>query len=150
MRGKQRRRQDRELLQRLIPAYAGKTRTGGRRWQRLRAHPRVCGENHFISQYFDYEKGSSPRMRGKHQSRRRLRSARRLIPAYAGKTQRLCSERLAKPAHPRVCGENRVNRLRLVAAVGSSPRMRGKPIDLATLTDRDRLIPAYAGKTSGM
>ena len=29
----------------LIPAHAGKTRTDGRRWLHLRAHPRACGEN---------------------------------------------------------------------------------------------------------
>ena len=50
-------------------------------------------------------------------------------------------------AHPRVCGENLVVRLRNAFAVGSSPRVRGKPHARGDRTRVRRLIPACAGKT---
>ena len=49
-------------------------------------------------------------------------------------------------AHPRVCGENLVVRLRNAFAVGSSPRVRGKPHARGDRTRVRRLIPARAGK----
>ena len=51
-------------------------------------------------------------------------------------------------AHPRVCGENLVVRLRNAFAVGSSPRVRGKPHARGDRTRVRRLIPARAGKTA--
>ena len=110
----------------LIPAYAGKTwpRTG--RPRGVSAHPRVCGENSFVSARNSASRGSSPRMRGKpqkvHQSNRYLR----LIPAYAGKTVDSRARRPACRAHPRVCGENCCEPPPEAATAGSSPRMRGK------------------------
>ena len=51
-------------------------------------------------------------------------------------------------AHPRVCGENYMNRLTDVQDTGSSPRMRGKRKAESLAKDSSGLIPAYAGKTS--
>ena len=51
-------------------------------------------------------------------------------------------------AHPRVCGENLVVRLRNAFAVGSSPRVRGKPGRRRPPRPACGLIPACAGKTS--
>ncbi len=91
---------------RIIPAYAGSTRSRRRRGAPARDHPRVCGEH-----ALDYDEqaqalGSSPRMRGA----RFLASDRRamvgIIPAYAGSTSacRACSGPCGD--HPRVCGEH--------------------------------------------
>ena len=90
----------------LIPAYAGKTIAS--RASRLSgaAHPRVCGENlrpHFFEVLFE---GSSPRMRGKQDIAGGESLARRLIPAYAGKTTAGRQIVGFGRAHPRVCGEN--------------------------------------------
>ena len=70
-----------------------------------------------------------------------------LIPACAGKTFSLCLFRIDRGAHPRVCGEN----LHLVtvdeAWAGSSPRVRGKPVESVSEVLDAGLIPACAGKT---
>ena len=52
-------------------------------------------------------------------------------------------------AHPRVCGENGTNIHRPLTAVGSSPRVRGKPCSTFPPVSSDGLIPACAGKTAG-
>ena len=71
----------------LIPARAGKTRTGpwiARCW---RAHPRACGENLGRQKRTISCGGSSPRVRGKPRQYRGVRCRSRLIPARAGKTR---------------------------------------------------------------
>ena len=50
---------------RLIPAWAGKTRTCPPAYRRWRAHPRVGGENQVTPIVVRQEAGSSPRGRGK-------------------------------------------------------------------------------------
>ena len=110
----------------LIPACAGKTRRRGGRPPGRSAHPRVCGENarkHFQRLlYF----GSSPRVRGKPRRRNREPEHRGLIPACAGKTTTPTRWPWRTAAHPRVCGENGEEDVGGDAAVGSSPRVRGK------------------------
>ena len=70
-----------------------------------------------------------------------------LIPARAGKTLPLLDSMAARTAHPRACGENVGGAVQAVAAVGSSPRVRGKPDDWCPRCGDLRLIPARAGKT---
>ena len=71
---------------RLIPACAGKTMMPLIALDRIGAHPRVCGENHFAKAAKRFGEGSSPRVRGK-QRRAALKSTHfGLIPACAGKT----------------------------------------------------------------
>ena len=78
-------------MDRLTPAYAGKTPHCAGAENDGRAHPRVCGEDSRISSTLEASCGSPPRMRG----RRFLGPAggvsSRLTPAYAGKT---CIRRL--------------------------------------------------------
>ena len=49
--------------------------------------------------------------------------------------------------HPRVCGENDVEGDCLARVTGTSPRMRGKQLALASKEIGAGNIPAYAGKT---
>ena len=65
MRGKAEQQQSPVHLQRITPAYAGKSSLRGSRACSGRDHPRVCGEKwgHYIGA--DYTPGSPPRMRGK-------------------------------------------------------------------------------------
>ena len=72
---------------RLIPACAGKTSINRYSFHRLRAHPRVCGENGNPATPQASTCGSSPRVRGKLSERLGGAGFRRLIPACAGKTQ---------------------------------------------------------------
>ena len=131
----------------LIPACAGKTPLSVFRRPAWTAHPRVCGENRKAALFNSTRTGSSPRVRGKRVRRRQHFHSHRLIPACAGKTRRFVPWSLLVWAHPRVCGENFVRLRARMKRMGSSPRVRGKP--LATLLDatRRRLIPACAGKT---
>ena len=135
------------LRVRLIPARAGKTfPCVDGRW-RPSAHPRACGENIFTVMHTRKRGGSSPRVRGKHLSYRVLLLFRRLIPARAGKTTRRPRGRGCPWAHPRACGENDVDDASGACGSGSSPRVRGKPVQVIPDIRLVGLIPARAGKT---
>ena len=112
------------------------------------AHPRVCGENEVLTNLPCPRLGSSPRVRGKRFPRSPRQGAPRLIPACAGKTVPQRSRRNVNGAHPRVCGENRIAAGRVLAILGSSPRVRGKQSDACASRFWQRLIPACAGKTT--
>ena len=72
-----------------------------------------------------------------------------IIPAYAGSTY----ERVVKEAegwdHPRIRGEHGWRRSRGGGVRGSSPHTRGARLRLPDLDPRRRIIPAYAGSTTG-
>ena len=131
----------------LIPACAGKTNVQARSGSPCPAHPRVCGENPHASRDCRRIPGSSPRVRGKPDTKYPDSSHTGLIPACAGKTiqtqHTLCCDR----AHPRVCGENLDGIKGIGWDGGSSPRVRGKPASQASSTASGGLIPACAGKT---
>ena len=168
MRGKRWPRQSWVWSVRNIPAYAGKTAQAAQAARVAAEHPRVCGENFTMKPRDFFLQGTSPRMRGKPLFQYGCAQCGRNIPAYAGKTfsprikaifspehPRVCGENYwltatSKPhgEHPRVCGENRRARQKLLAAEGTSPRMRGKPLLLADPNSKARNIPAYAGKTA--
>ena len=133
----------------LIPARAGKTRARRRRAGRSRAHPRAGGENALDGIKYALASGSSPRGRGKRTRGWCRRRARRLIPARAGKTSPCRASRGRSPAHPRAGGENFFDVVGDLADLGSSPRGRGKQVDLRPQVEEAGLIPARAGKTTG-
>ena len=155
---------------RLIPAWAGKTVASSVVTICAAAHPRVGGENREGSGLEETLVGSSPRGRGKHRTARDDPDPRGLIPAWAGKTSAgspppglggLIPAWAGKTsgrdvtsghgaAHPRVGGENIRGPHPVQALRGSSPRGRGKPRADSHHLENDRLIPAWAGKTSRM
>ena len=147
VRGKRRDRHRRAPGPRLIPACAGKTAERQPSYPEPRAHPRVCGENGCSLWLAEALPGSSPRVRGKPGLGTALASNIGLIPACAGKTTWRASRGLGGWAHPRVCGENAVRFRRSEIERGSSPRVRGKRLNLLDLRGVSRLIPACAGKT---
>ena len=132
---------------RLIPARAGKT--GSKRdagcWSR--AHPRAGGENHGRARMTPRWTGSSPRGRGKPDRESPPHSARRLIPARAGKTVPDSFEFSREAAHPRAGGENAMTPRVRSRLAGSSPRGRGKRGMTGATSLSPGLIPARAGKT---
>ena len=132
----------------LIPAWAGKTPMALRCEPSAGAHPRVGGENGQASAAYFADQGSSPRGRGKLEVRLRRGRGLGLIPAWAGKTCQIVSQFAARPAHPRVGGENFSSPASELIDGGSSPRGRGKPLRDSVLGVPRRLIPAWAGKTS--
>ena len=148
VRGKRAARRNRTHAPRLIPARAGKTSPQGTRVHVSRAHPRACGENKPPKPRSRRSPGSSPRVRGKQLKVVQRGRPARLIPARAGKTVGVGVERHGPRAHPRACGENWGSWASTRPAVGSSPRVRGKPHDTHTRQWERRLIPARAGKTA--
>ena len=137
------------LLERNIPAYAGKTAFCCTTESKLSEHPRVCGENSPTLRPRCGWIGTSPRMRGKRMWRLDSLLGPRNIPAYAGKTAACRLVPIAPAEHPRVCGENNDPGLPPVNQIGTSPRMRGKRALIGDVLRMARNIPAYAGKTSG-
>ena len=111
---------------RLIPAWAGKTRSMRSISVGVPAHPRVGGENRAGLCCLHIVYGSSPRGRGKPRSSVRSGVTWGLIPAWAGKTPSAPGPVLHGRAHPRVGGENRVAFVTGDHESGSSPRGRGK------------------------
>ena len=87
----------------------------------------MCGENRFDTDPLLAADGSSPRVRGKQDTRRLLGEEDGLIPARAGKTE----------STPADCAD----------ASGSSPRVRGKHDSVLARRLDLGLIPARAGKT---
>ena len=132
----------------LIPACAGKTVSNFDSACRVWAHPRVCGENELKTTRQRLSIGSSPRVRGKHLVPHPVDKPTGLIPACAGKTLIQAAVTFNRPAHPRVCGENEVERTSVTTALGSSPRVRGKPAACRGNPLHRGLIPACAGKTT--
>ena len=132
----------------LIPAWAGKTHEAAHVQVIHGAHPRVGGENSPPGGATVSSEGSSPRGRGKPGARIEGRAAVRLIPAWAGKTNSTPRPTPTLGAHPRVGGENRRRCSGEERREGSSPRGRGKRRRSYPPAPRDRLIPAWAGKTT--
>ena len=133
----------------LIPAHAGKTDELHWCHDQARAHPRSRGENGGIQRAVVCKLGSSPLTRGKQGRNRRWKRKLGLIPAHAGKTDRVSLALFHLAAHPRSRGENRGWVCALHMVSGSSPLTRGKRSVYQVLASIERLIPAHAGKTVG-
>ena len=146
-RGKHPRRPRCRPRDRLIPAWAGKTKPSTMPRARSGAHPRVGGENARVARGARSVRGSSPRGRGKLGMLSARPPVMRLIPAWAGKTSTRERPASWRQAHPRVGGENRLNAPLMWSRAGSSPRGRGKLRPESDPQGVTRLIPAWAGKT---
>ena len=127
MRGKAGRNRPARGVQRITPAYAGKSPSASVRSGWTWDHPRVCGEKSASSWRWISKRGSPPRMRGKVLHRSYCRTRRRITPAYAGKSF------IAAPITSGV--------------LGSPPRMRGKVTRAYNTPAGGRITPAYAGKS---
>ena len=85
MRGKVLKNRVKSGQPRITPAYAGKREAMSVDPDRIRDHPRVCGEKRLRRQCARRSKGSPPRMRGKENLMYRTDVMLRITPAYAGK-----------------------------------------------------------------
>ena len=94
-----------------------------------------------------HHEGSSPRMRGTHQVRRRRCHLTGIIPAYAGNTGGMVLSPIVEGDHPRVCGEHTYPYALGDGDQGSSPRMRGTLESSGPAAETAGIIPAYAGNT---
>ncbi len=133
---------------RFIPAPAGNTQRHQTVRRRQAVHPRACGEHHSGSQPGMSVCGSSPRLRGTQQAAIGVKCGLRFIPAPAGNTGWGSGRSQPRAVHPRACGEHAVRLAAALAALGSSPRLRGTH-DEGLIVDRcGRFIPAPAGNTA--
>ena len=112
-------------LFRFIPACAGNTRHRPPATQQYPVHPRVCGEHTIIDVWLGSPYGSSPRVRGTHETCPAKHFAERFIPACAGNTPGQIVPFINQAVHPRVCGEHSFTGFPDCHASGSSPRVRG-------------------------
>ena len=133
---------------RFIPAPAGNTtrQPDGRRG--IPVHPRACGEHSGCSATTTGSTGSSPRLRGTLRLRVSPLQHLRFIPAPAGNTRRLPLPRRTRPVHPRACGEHALYGYLLGLPSGSSPRLRGTPVNPQFERCLPGFIPAPAGNTA--
>ena len=132
---------------RFIPAYAGNTLSCTKDGLFRTVHPRICGEHAVRRGARTCLHGSSPHMRGTPRGPARAPELARFIPAYAGNTFAQIADSVTEPVHPRICGEHVVQCLRDQGDAGSSPHMRGTPLERLERVRRSRFIPAYAGNT---
>ena len=87
-------------------------------------------------------------MRGALRDVKPLPPGKGIIPADAGSTTSLLSEGQVSEDHPRGCGEHALVFAQCGLVHGSSPRMRGAPINRDRFIPASGIIPADAGSTS--
>ena len=86
-------------------------------------------------------------MRGKGITQKNANPAKRITPAYAGKSYRRISAYPIHQDHPRLCGEKFEFYVDFVHDKGSPPPMRGKEVTHQAPLLPNRITPAYAGKS---
>ena len=110
-------------------------------------HPRIRGEHGRALIRHGGGWGSSPHTRGAPSANCSARRCKRIIPAYAGSTQRSSPSSGTSRDHPRIRGEHVDSSVRNLSSMGSSPHTRGAPPDGALVALQRGIIPAYAGST---
>ena len=112
-----------------------------------RDHPRMCGEHSNILDMSKLTAGSSPHVRGALAHYDDPFHMGGIIPACAGSTCVISHVVEKAWDHPRMCGEHRGIRGRVVVRLGSSPHVRGAPGHVPTHRTTMGIIPACAGST---
>ena len=129
-----------------IPACAGEAWICCSPATTPRVHPRVCGGSSRSLRDHRHAKGTSPRVRGKQRHVRGGILDPGYIPACAGEAVARLDGAIVAGVHPRVCGGS----VRCLNDVhpesGTSPRVRGKRVDVRVIGRRARYIPACAGE----
>ena len=147
MRGKEGGERMRKNETGITPAYAGKSPAASPAAAGYQDHPRVCGEKAPRHLALCCILGSPPRMRGKVIVPPSRLWCKGITPAYAGKSYIPNTRVTTTWDHPRVCGEKSQSTSASPRALGSPPRMRGKEEEGELSARKDRITPAYAGKS---
>ena len=108
-------------------------------------HPRVCGERTKSQLSSRTRYGSSPRLRGTLATAAPVPHVHRFIPAFAGNASTQSWSTCLVSVHPRVCGERSTTPAPKSWRTGSSPRLRGTPVNISSHERVHRFIPAFAG-----
>ena len=131
----------------IIPAHAGLTHFRKNYTEGPRDHPRACGAHVSRTLPAELRKGSSPRMRGSQLPAALPVRLIGIIPAHAGLTTTGTSNDPVVRDHPRACGAHLKHHSDALLTEGSSPRMRGSPLQPVWMTRQTGIIPAHAGLT---
>ena len=137
-----------EIMVRITPACAGKTRDSGHSGRRTEDHPRMCGENTSFGVCGGVTSGSPPHVRGKRIHYEKVSVSWGITPACAGKTGMLRCSIKPRRDHPRMCGENLTMNNETKRDVGSPPHVRGKHPEMDSGNVVAGITPACAGKTN--
>ena len=148
MRGKGKQSLNYVDVERITPAYAGKSDFFTLHRRRVKDHPRLCGEKSCGGQCGVFPIGSPPPMRGKVKSTYNSPNSNRITPAYAGKRLFYQPQFYQNWDHPRLCGEKPEPLFDFCSDRGSPPPMRGKVATAAPILLGSGITPAYAGKSS--
>ena len=89
----------------------------------------------------------SPHTRGARVQHQPVKAQPRIIPAYAGSTDRPLGRPRPGADHPRIRGEHHAKAFEAWNVQGSSPHTRGAPPQRHHRRPESRIIPAYAGST---
>ena len=131
----------------IISACAEQTGTGTPATRCSWDHLRVCGADEAANDDAPFWAGSSPRVRSRRERVGRLVRHPGIISACAEQTTRtgvpLCNMR----DHLRVCGADKVATLLESRDMGSSPRVRSRPLQHHRLLPQRRIISACAEQT---
>ena len=134
------------LLNRITPAWAGKSCIALRRFARCGDHPRVGGEKSPASVPRVYGPGSPPHWQGKGRRVVDHHPLPRITPAWAGKRQTAAMPRTMTRVHPRMGREKTMYFEDKYFCRGSPPRRRGKVVLTEHHHAAKRITPAWAGK----
>ena len=155
---------------RIIPARAGPTVGSLPQKATSPDHPRSCGASMFGQPVRVELPGSSPLVRGQHQTDESPLPQIRIIPARAGPTYSRSRFPAPRTDHPRSCGANvtpitrfrprrgssplvrgqRKRRIACRVGFGSSPLVRGQRLPHPLMRRQIRIIPARAGPTRSL
>ena len=127
---------------RITPAWAGKRYTSFRSFIRFQDHPRMGGEKRLLLGIGCKGLGSPPHGRGKGKSKSQTRCAKRITPAWAGKSIHRAGDGHFSRDHPRMGGEKFHFIFLLFLVIGSPPRRRGKAIAHNPALYERRITPA--------
>ena len=134
---------------RITPACAGNSESRETPGVAVEDQPRVCGEQSASLSRASAAMGSPLRVRGTASTVCLSLGLMRITPACAGNRSHGPAGSTAPRDHPRVCGEQREEPLRVLAALGSPPRVRGTDDTRFTKKVNCRITPACAGNSSG-
>ena len=135
------------IRRRITPACAGKTGGSTLAVNSAADHPRMRGEDRALASPIVYLVGSPPHARGRPRPSMRCTPAAGITPACAGKTRRGRGSSGHFPDHPRMRGEDVVEKGELGVDAGSPPHARGRRYGSLRCAQLWGITPACAGKT---
>ena len=107
----------------------------------------MCGEHSWSAMMAPFSMGSSPHVRGAQPIRDVFADIHGIIPACAGSTEIAGTAYMAGRDHPRMCGEHMSAKTSQWFVLGSSPHVRGAPVQHVDPDGIIGIIPACAGST---